>query len=88
MISWRHKIHRNPEAAYTEFNTATLVTDALRIFGFVMVPGAGLEPAQCCHRRILSPSGTTSHDSRQPTNTYKSKAYGKNSLYIDVVCCG
>ena len=55
MISWRHKIHRNPEAAYTEFNTATLVTDALRIFGFVMVPGAGLEPAQCCHRRILSP---------------------------------
>jgi hypothetical protein len=53
-----------------------------------MVPGAGLEPAQCFHRRILSPSGTTSHDSRQPTNAYKSLAYGKTCLYIDVVCCG
>ncbi|MGYP004009420597 len=53
-----------------------------------MVPGAGLEPAQCFHRRILSPSGTTSRDSRQPTNIYKSEAYGETSLYIDVVCCG
>ncbi len=46
-----------------------------------MVPGAGLEPARCCHRGILSPirllDSAAGHGIRVPKRTKKRSVAGK-----------
>ena len=40
-----------------------------------MVPGAGIEPARCFHRGILSPSDTINYNKRQYINPVLSAFY-------------
>ena len=41
MISWRHKIHKNPETAFEEHDTGNLVADLLESFGIEIKRGFG-----------------------------------------------